>query len=140
MMFLLIHAGATLYMTGLIWFVQVVHYPLMARVGKDGFAEYEMHHQRLTTWVVAPPMLVELATAIGLLIARPAGVAAWMTYVGFAMVVLLWLSTAFMQVPQHRKLESGFDPAAHRLLVKSNWLRTVLWSLRGGLVIWMVGG
>ena len=56
MMLLLIHAGATLYMTGLIWFVQVVHYPLMARVGEDGFAEYEKHHQRLTTWVVAPPM------------------------------------------------------------------------------------
>ncbi len=140
MMLLLIHAGATLYMTGLIWFVQVVHYPLMARVGEGGFAEYEKHHQRLTMWVVGPPMLVELATAIWLLIAPTAGVDLWMTNAGLAMVVLLWLSTAFMQVPQHRKLEGGFDPAAHRLLVKSNWLRTVLWSLRGGLVIWMVGG
>ncbi len=139
MMLLLIHAGATLYMTGLIWFVQVVHYPLMARVGSEGFTEYEKHHQRLTTWVVGPPMLVELATAIWLLIAPPAGVDLWMTNAGLAMVVLLWLSTAFLQVPQHRKLESGFDPAAHRLLVRSNWLRTVLWSLRGVLALWMIG-
>ena len=33
---LLLHAAATLFMTGLIWFVQVVHYPLFARVGEDG--------------------------------------------------------------------------------------------------------
>lgn len=31
---LLVHAAVTLYMTGVIWFVQVVHYPLFSCVGR----------------------------------------------------------------------------------------------------------
>ncbi len=38
---LLAHVAATLFMTGLIRFVQVVHYPLLARVGRGGFADCE---------------------------------------------------------------------------------------------------
>ena len=37
----IVHVLATWFMTGVIWFVQVVHYPLMARVGAEGFAAYE---------------------------------------------------------------------------------------------------
>ncbi len=59
--------ASTLTMFGVIWFVQVVHYPLFARVGADGFAHYASLHATRTTWVVAPPMLVELATSVALL-------------------------------------------------------------------------
>ena len=60
---LLLHAAATVFMTGLIWFVQVVHYPLFSAVGRDRFSEYEGRHSRLTGRVVGAPMLLELATA-----------------------------------------------------------------------------
>ena len=60
---LLVHAAATLAMTGLIWFVQVVHYPLMAKVGAEGYSLYQHTHMSRTTWVVAPLMLTELSTA-----------------------------------------------------------------------------
>ena len=63
-----IHAAATLYMTGLIWFVQVVHYPLMARVGGGGFAAYEAAHTNRTAWVVGPAMLAEAGTAVALVV------------------------------------------------------------------------
>lgn len=64
---LLVQSAATLFMTGLIWFVQVVHYPLFGSAGRDIFAGYERAHQRRTGWVVGPPMLVELATALAML-------------------------------------------------------------------------
>ena len=35
---LLVHLLATAFMTGLIWFVQLVHYPLMKEVAATGFA------------------------------------------------------------------------------------------------------
>ena len=54
---LYLHAASTLSMVGLIWFVQVVHYPLFARV-EQGFIAYEQIHQQRTTWVVAPLMPV----------------------------------------------------------------------------------
>ena len=93
---LIAHAAATLYMTGLIWFVQVVHYPLMAAVGRDGFAAYESAHARLTTFVVAPGMLVE-ALCAGLLVLGlfEAGLPTdrtrdWMIYGGALALVLVW--------------------------------------------------
>ena len=64
---LLMQVFATLFMVGLIWFVQIVHYPLYANVGREQFPEYEALHNRMTTWVVGPAMLVELVTAVLLL-------------------------------------------------------------------------
>jgi len=60
----LVHAGATWFMTGLIWFVQIVHYPLMGAVQADAFPAYEVAHQRRTTWVVGPVMLIEASCAV----------------------------------------------------------------------------
>ena len=39
---------ASLFMTGVIWFVQIVHYPLFANVSRSAFAEYERRHANLT--------------------------------------------------------------------------------------------
>ena len=56
---MLVHVGATLFMVGVIWFVQVVHYPLFSRAGLEKVSLYSEAHSRLTTYVVGPPMLVE---------------------------------------------------------------------------------
>ncbi|MEM7134750.1 MAG: hypothetical protein AAF702_51280 [Chloroflexota bacterium] len=128
----------TLFMTGVIWIVQIVHYPLFARVGRDGFSEYENSHSFLITFVVMPPMLVEIGSAFFMLFLRSPLVPAWSAWLGFALVLLIWLSTFFLQVPQHTILASGFDDAAHRILVSSNWVRTVAWSLRSVLLLWLL--
>ena len=135
---LLIHLAATLLMTGVIWFVQVVHYPLLSAVGRSEFPSYAKQHARLTTWIVAPPMLVELASALLLFWIRPAEISTGSLSVGFSLLALIWISTALIQVPYHGVLQRGFDPAVHRRLVRTNWVRTVAWSLRGLLVLWMV--
>ncbi len=136
---LIVQTLTTLFMTGLIWFVQIVHYPLMGRVGGDAFGRYEAAHTRLTTWVVGPPMLAEGVTAIMILVRRPAWLPAWQAWTGLALLALIWISTAALQVPAHRRLAGGFDPAAHRRLVSTNWIRVVAWSLRAALVLhWAV--
>jgi hypothetical protein len=135
---LLVHAAATLFMTGVIWFVQIVHYPLFDRVGRDGFAEYEAEHARRTTWVVAPVMLVEAAAAVLLVATRPADLPASWVWTGLALLAGIWLSTAVLQVPRHAALSAGFDAAALRMLVGSNWIRTAAWSVRGGLALAML--
>lgn len=123
-------ALASCMMAGLIWFVQVVHYPLFASVGPDGFVAYERRHRRRTTVVVAPLMLVEAVCAA--LLALPgftAGrVEAAMAIAGAAMVVLVWASTFLVQVPLHERLSRGADAALVRRLVRTNWARTVLWT------------
>jgi hypothetical protein len=58
--------------------------------------------------------------------------------VGLAAVAALWASTALVQMPLHASLAAGFDAEAHGRLVASNWVRTVLWTGRSGLVLWLI--
>jgi hypothetical protein len=134
---LMLQLVSTLGMVGVIWFVQVVHYPLFGKVGNGGFREYERDHQRRTTFVVAPLMLTEALTAAALLWIRPDGIPTSLAVAGLGLVALLWASTFFWQVPAHERLAKSFDSATHLRLVRSNWLRTVAWSVRGVLVCWM---
>lgn len=133
----LMHLASTLFMAGLIWFVQVVHYPLYSQVGTSDFAKYEQRHKTATTWVVAPPMLMELTTAVLLLWFRPVGLTTLPCVLGLSLVGVNLLSTLFLQVPCHEILTQAFDPAVHQKLVSTNWIRTAAWSLRGILVLWM---
>jgi len=135
---LLSHVVATLFMCGVIWFVQIVHYPLFSSVGTPEFRRYEHEHARRTAWVVAPVMLLEMATALTLVVTRPAGVPAWLVLGGMGLLALVWLSTVLAQVPRHRVLEAGFDARAHRALVRGNWLRTLGWSARGAVIVAML--
>ncbi len=138
MIILLIHTAATLYMAGLIWFVQIVHYPLMKHVGREQFVEYETQHMRLTSYVVIVPMFVELITGFILIWKQPEHISSWLIYVSFILLVTIWLSTFLSQVKYHKQLLNGFNERSHQLLVKINWVRTVSWSLRSMLVCYMI--
>ncbi|MCA8922846.1 MAG: hypothetical protein KDD82_13615 [Planctomycetes bacterium] len=132
---LLTQLASTWYMVGLIWLVQLVHYPLMARVGPEHAVSYEQAHVRLMGYVVGPPMLVEAAGVVLL-----AGFGApWATpleaWLGAGLLAGVWATTALCSVPAHTRLEQAFDPAVHRRLVRTNWIRTALWSARGLLVL-----
>lgn len=115
-------------MTGLIWFVQVVHYPLFDQADRSQFRTFHADHSRLTTYVVIVPMLLELVSSVGLLVARPEGSSRPLIWIGAALAAITWASTAFLQVPTHEKLSGGFERKQHRFLVRSNWIRTFAWS------------
>ena len=125
---------ATWYMVGLIWMVQIVHYNMFDRVGLEQFQQYEADHNRLITPIVGVPMLFELATAVLLLVAAPDCFPRRAALVGLVLIGLIWLSTVLLQIPCHTQLLSGFDEVTYRRLVNSNWIRTVLWTARGGLM------
>ncbi|MFN0054777.1 MAG: hypothetical protein ACKV0T_21605 [Planctomycetales bacterium] len=130
-----LYVGSTLSMVGVIWFVQVVHYPLMSLVGAAESASYTAVNQRLTTWVVGPFMLVEAGSNMALAylpIPEQAAVAFW---TGTGLLFVIWLATAICSVPQHGVLSRGFSPPHHRRLVLTNWIRTVVWTIRGVLVL-----
>ncbi len=127
-----IHLLFTLYMLGLIWFVQVVHYPLMGKVGNSSFIEYERAHTRFTSWVTAPPMLIELGSGLLLLFQHTDS---WLWWINAAGLLGLWGSTFFIQVPLHNALSQAFDPKNHARLVQTNWIRTIIWSLRALLLL-----
>jgi hypothetical protein len=126
----LLHVLSTVFMAGVIVFVQVVHYPLMANVGRSGFVTYERLHAVRTGWVVGFPMIAELGTGLWLAVLPPTPEDRLWAYAGLALLAVIWASTALFQIPAHGRLEEGFDEAAHRRLVATNWIRTLAWLAR----------
>ena len=133
----LLQLFATLLMTGLIWFVQIVHYPLFAAVGEEDFVPYARRHAILTGYVVGAPMLLELASA--LLALAPSLRVAFVTHraavLSVILVLFLWVVTGVIQVPVHERLGTRRDAMQIRWLIRSNWLRTAAWSARSVLLL-----
>jgi hypothetical protein len=123
-------------MTGLIWLIQGVHYPLMAKVGEANFVEYAISHARQITYIVGPLMVIEVATSLMCLYwAKQIGIPMWTMWTGLALVFIIWASTALFSVPCHETLSGGFDLATIERLVNTNWIRTIAWTLRSILLL-----
>lgn len=115
---------------GLIWTVQVVGYPLYARVPEPAFVAFHAAWSARITLVVAPLMLAELA--LGLLWVASGGRA--LAGGALAATAAAWLVTFSLSVPAHEVLSGGFSQEAFERLRDTNWLRTAAWTLRAGLV------
>lgn len=133
-MTLLIQVATTWAMTGIIWLVQLVQYPSFARVDSASFAVFHARHSDSISLIVAPLMIAEAISAIAFLWAPLRVQTPWQVWLGIGLIALIWMSTFLLQVPAHNQLGSGFDEASWRMLVRSNWLRTIAWSARAVLV------
>jgi len=134
----IVQLAATLAMTGVIWLVQLVHYPLFARVGSDTFAAYHGEHTRLIMYLVVPLMVSEAAGAAWTAVERPLFFPTWAAWTGLALVAVLWGSTFLGQMPLHATLSNGFEPLAHATLISGNWIRTAAWTARSALLFFVL--
>ena len=132
------HLIATLLMCGIIWWVQIVHYPMFSSISSDDFKTYHARNVERTTWVVAPVMLTELSSSIALVMIRDSRVNTSLLWLALAILIIVWVVTVLISLPNHSILSSGFDTKAHRRLVSTNWIRTIGWTLRAALAVVML--
>ena len=130
----LIHLATTAFMTGLIWYVQIVHYPLFRLVGVESFVSFVQTQARRTAWIVGPVMLAELATGLLLIFQHPPQFPAILLRVNLGFIGVIWLSTLLLQIPAHRRLHAERDSDTIRQLILSNWIRTASWTIRLSLL------
>jgi hypothetical protein len=125
-------------MVGLIWLIQLVHYPLFNYVGSKEFRIFHENHKILITPVVGIVMIVELVTSGIIIFQIPNGIPNWTTIVGIILLGVIWFSTLLFQIPFHNKLSTNFDENVLMMLINTNWIRTICWSLRGIIVLIML--
>ncbi len=130
-----LHAASVFFMCGVIWIVQCVHYPLMKYVEESRFSEFHAAHSGRITGIVLLPMMLQLVTAVGLLLSPDAQAGPMNRSLALALSLSVFLSTALFSVPCHSKLAAGFQAKAHLRLVRTNWIRTALWSLHASLLL-----
>ena len=117
-------------MTVVIWFVQLVHYPIFIWGDKTTFNQFMRAHQYRITIIVAPLMLVELWSAHVFIHQH-------ITFIEFVILTLngvIWLSTILLQVPYHNVLSTGYNKEIITKLVQTNWIRTIAWTVKTSLV------
>lgn len=132
--------AVTAFMTGLIWFVQIVHYPIFRKVPPEQFMAFHQAHLSTTGKVVMLPMVFELlCSGLMLTLRFNHPLQTGLNYAAAALTVLIWAVTALVSVPLHNQLAtSGFDAATIQKLVATNWLRTWAWTARLGIMAYLV--
>lgn len=128
---LFLHAYSCFMMTGLIWIVQIVHYPSFAFVDRQLFGNFAPFHARRITWIVGPIMLLEIVTGAYLFqLTEGADVFT----LNLILLSLIWICTAAFSVRYHGILQTRWDEDVLRRLIWSNWPRTLLWTTRSIIV------
>ena len=135
---LVISTAATWAMVGLIWMVQLVHYPMLATYSATAPATAAADHQRRISWVVGPLMAAEGVSALILLVDRPDTMPAWSAWAAAILLGVALASTVVVQVPLHARLAERHDVRDAARLTSSNWVRTVAWTMRGLLLAWVL--
>lgn len=121
----LVHAAAVFALFGLIWTIQLVHYPMFKYVEAPHWPRFHGLHSRNITFVVFPLMLIELLTALQLFVKES-------TSTNLIFVVcagLTWLLTILLFVPLHGKVSNRPLPNIFDKLVAYNWTRVLAWTI-----------
>jgi hypothetical protein len=134
---LLASTASSLFMMGLIWVIQRVHYPLFRLADPARFPEFHAAHSFHITTIVGPVMGLELLSSWAFVALASVEERAW-AMAGALLVIVAWGVTALCSVPAHAKLSAGFDDTAHATLVTTNWLRTVAWSAHAAINVYLV--
>lgn len=133
---LVINLCSTFFMTGLIWFVQVVHYPGYLHIPRPSFQLYHRQHIQRTGLIVIPPMITELFTSMWLVWSFEQF---WMlNTAGLCLLLTIWASTFFLQARYHQALQREYTKAVVLKLINANWIRSLLWSLKTILGIYIL--
>ena len=127
-----LNAISAFFLTGMIWTIQIVHYPSFHYIDKISFTNFHHFHERRISIIVMPLMLIELTTSTALYINNMSSI---VFALNLLIVALIWCSTFFVQVPIHSILSQKKDKKLIEKLVNTNWIRTFLWSMRMLLII-----
>jgi hypothetical protein len=106
-------------------------------VDTQAFGRYHADHSRLTGYVVALPMILELLSSLAIVANRPTGTSSGLAWLGLGLALSSWVVTVVWSVPAHGRLAQGFDTRVHHQLVASNLARLLSWTAHSTVVLVM---
>lgn len=115
----------------LIWLVQIIIYPTFRDIREERFVAWHRHYVNAIGFFVIPMMLLQLGST---------GFECYLTrslpdLLALMMLAGAWMVTFTLSAPCHKKLQKvGQDEHLITYLIRTNWLRTIFWSLS-----WLIG-
>lgn len=121
------------YLVSLVFMTQFITYPTFLHIDKDKFSEYHRKYVNNISFIVAPVMLIELLTLS--LIAYFSS--EFLIIKSLILLLVIWLTTFFIMIPSHNRISKSFNKKEIISLINYNWVRTILWSLKLLLIIFL---
>tara|TARA_B100001094_G_C17969801_1_gene689736 strand:- start:327 stop:728 length:402 start_codon:yes stop_codon:yes gene_type:complete len=121
----------------LIWLIQLLHYPFFKFIDVSQSSKAFEFHQRSISFIVIPLMLIELFTGFFLTLYFWNSFAKLLS-INLGVILLIWIQTFTVMVPLHMKLMTKYDLNTVNSLIKQNWFRTILWTLKGIFWIFLI--
>lgn len=112
------------YLVGLIWLIQLIHYPAFRHIESTSWGHFHQAHSAMLGLLAGGPMIVSLL--VGLWLSYTMGTAR--QHVALGCEVVAWIVTFGLSVPEHARLAKGKDAMAISRLIRWNWLRTMAWT------------
>ena len=128
-----VHFLSTSLMVGIIWVIQLLHYPAFNFIKESDYVEFQHFHMQRISFIVVPVMILELFSAFMLVYYLQSNL------LTLCLIILLfiWLITFVFFTKLHQSLLGGYNKTIVDKLVKINWSRTILWSLRLIILIYI---
>ena len=123
-----LHLIATSMMVAIIWMVQILHYPSFLFVDKQQYTEFQQFHMKKISYIIVPIMLLELFSGFGVLFYIEK--AQLSLYASLTLLVLIWVITGLFFTKYHTELSKKYNRNTILRLIRFNWIRTVLWTIR----------
>lgn len=114
--------------------LQLQHYSLYPQVGRDAFVGYIRANNKAAFVPAILPAMLLLCASLALVIRRPP----FMTSATAVLVLALNVAQLASSIGWQRRLqaemaETGFDARKARLLVATNWIRTIAFLVQAAL-------
>ena len=123
-----IHFLSTSVMVGVIWVIQLLHYPSFHFVQKSDYPKFQQFHMSRISLIVIPAMIIEFITGIMML---QFGFSSNFLFISSLVILItIWGITFIFFTKMHQVLISGYNEIIVNRLISINWSRTLLWSLR----------
>ena len=135
---LAIHLVLASIMVGVIWVIQLVHYPSFRFTDREKYVSFQIFHMRKISFIVMPVMVLEFLS--GLLLVLYHSNYESLLRISFILLLIIWLVTALFFAQIHQKLSKGYDETLVRNLVSLNWIRTLLWTIRTIIITYCLIG
>jgi hypothetical protein len=135
---LAMHLALASIMVGVIWVIQLVHYPSFRFTDREKYVSFQIFHMRNISFIVVPVMILEFLS--GLLLVLYHSNHESLLRISFILLLIIWLVTALFFAQIHQKLSKGYDETLVRNLVSLNWIRTLLWTIRTIIITYCLIG
>ncbi len=129
------HLTSTSIMVGVIWVIQLVHYPSFKYVNESDYIIFQKYHMSNISYIVFPVMLTELITA---LLIFSSGEKSFFFMLSLICLFLIWVITVVLFTKFHNILQKGKDLKMIEKMIKANWMRTLLWTLRLIMILFVI--